>query len=86
MTSQHLLSRLDAAEARLALTSAATCGHGVAVLWLDEARRSDPSAVPDAFYVNRGDPYTETLLYDVRRNRYLTIGWGDWLEAQEAGR
>lgn len=84
MTCPHLLARLDEAEARLARVSAATHGHGVEALWLDEAARTDPQAVPDAFYVNRGDPYIATLIYDVRRHEYITAGWGDWLEAEEA--
>lgn len=40
-------------------------------------------AVPDALYVNRGDPYIVTTIYDVRRDTFLTIAWGDWLEEAE---
>lgn len=83
MTCQSLLARLDAAEARLARVSQATHGHGVEVVWRNESARYDPRAVPDAFYVNRGDPYVATLLYDVAQDEYVTIAWGDWLEAFE---
>ncbi len=84
MTCQRLLARLDDAEKRLARFSLATSGHGVEALWRDEQMRFDPEAVPDAFYVNRGDPYIRTLLYDVRADAFIDIAWGDWLEAQEA--
>lgn len=84
MTCQLLLARLDYAERRLARFSAVTGDHGVEALWLDESARSDPQGVPDAFYVNRGDPYVRTLLYDVRKDVFLDVAWGDWLEAQEA--
>lgn len=83
MTCQNLLARLDAAEARLARVSQATNGHGVEVIWRDESARYDPQAVPDAFYINRGDPYVATLLYDVARDEYVTVAWGDWLEDAE---
>lgn len=80
MTCKQLLARLDAAEARLARISAESGGHGVEVLWLDESARYDPQAVPDAFYVNRGDPYVLTSLYDVRQDAFQETSWGDWLE------
>ena len=44
------------------------------------------SGVPDALYVVRFNPYDETLLYDVRRDRFLTVAWPDWFEEQEAER
>jgi hypothetical protein len=81
MTCPLLLARLDAAEAQLARVSAASGGHGVEVLWREESARYDPHAVPDAFYVNRGDPYVTTQLYDVGRDEFVTVAWGDWLEA-----
>ncbi len=85
MTRQHLLSCLAAAEVRLAFTAAANGGHGVRTLRLGETHHC-PDEAPDALCADPGDPYTETLLYDVRRRRFLTVAWGDWLEAQEAGR
>lgn len=80
MTCPHLLARLDEAEARLARVCLATHGHGVEALWRDEAQRYDPHGVPDALYVNRGDPYAQTLLYDVRGDCFVAVAWGDWLE------
>lgn len=85
MTCQHLLARLDAAEARLSRTSEAFDGHGVEFIWRNETDRFSPHAVPDALYINYGDPYIRTLLYDVRRGEYLTVAWGDWLETSQSG-
>jgi hypothetical protein len=31
--------------------------------------------------VNHGDPYVTTQLYDVGRDEFITIAWGDWFEA-----
>jgi hypothetical protein len=40
-----------------------------------------------ALYVNMGDTYESTLVYDVDKNRWWITSWGDWLEAEErAGR
>ena len=83
MTCPHLLAHLDEAEARLARVSLATHGHSVEALWRDESARDDPHGVPDAFYINRGDPYITTLIYEVRRDEFIAIGWGDWLEIEE---
>lgn len=59
---------------------------GVEAIWLDEARRSDPRGRPNALYVNRGETYARTLLYDTARAVFLEISWGDWLEAEELRR
>lgn len=75
---RHL--RLKAAKLRLAYTCAATRGLYVGRSFLDEADRDEPGAVPDALYVTRFNPYDATLLYDVRRGRFLTMAWTDWLE------
>lgn len=83
MTCSHLLARLDAAEARLSRISEAFDAHGVAFIWRNKADRFDPYAVPDALYVNYGDPYIRTLLFD---GEYVVTAWGDWLEAHEAAR
>jgi len=80
------LARVDAAEARLERVSLATGGHGVEAIFLIEADRSGPRGLPDALYINRGDPYVPTLLYDVRRDAFLETAWGDWLEAEETRR
>ncbi len=37
-----------------------------------------------AAYVNVGDTYTATLLYDTQAGEFLVTSYGDWLEAYEA--
>jgi hypothetical protein len=36
-----------------------------------------------ALYVNTGDPYNATVVYDVERDVFYCTDWGDWLEAYE---
>lgn len=38
---------------------------------------------PSCMYVNTGDTYNATLLYDDRLNKFLVTSWGDWMEEQE---
>jgi hypothetical protein len=33
-----------------------------------------------ALYVNMGDTYDTTILYDATRNRFYATSWGDWVE------
>lgn len=37
-----------------------------------------------ALYLNTGDTYNTTLLYDVEEDRFYITTWGDWVEAEEA--
>lgn len=34
-------------------------------------------------YVNMGDTYSTTLLYDTEKERFLIGDWGDWFERHE---
>lgn len=34
-------------------------------------------------YVNMGDPYALTVIYDTRRGRFYPACWGDWVELHE---
>jgi hypothetical protein len=77
-------ARLKVAELRLAYSCAATRGLYIGTVFLDGAKGGGDDAEPDALYVTRFNPYDETLLYDVRRCRFLTISWPDWYEAQGA--
>ena len=56
-------------------------GHGI------EAIRGDgwDSFYGDtaALYVNQGDTYAETLLYDIDRGKWLVTTVGDWIEREE---
>ena len=37
-------------------------------------------------YVNMGDPYVTTLVYDVDNEQFIICGYGDWVEsAEDAG-
>ena len=80
------LARVDAAQRRLAAIADERFGFGVDAVFVDESDRSVPPGIPDALYVNRGDPYVRTTLYDVAEDRVLDIAWADWLEAAEAER
>jgi hypothetical protein len=33
-----------------------------------------------ALYVNTGDTYNPTILYDVNAGKFLVTSWGDWVE------
>jgi hypothetical protein len=71
-----------AAEDALQVANDVMRGHGVEVIngaglfrgyWQDAI----------AAYVNMGDTYTTTLLYDRLKDRFYITSWGDWLEAFE---
>ena len=36
-----------------------------------------------ALYVNTGEPYDSTLIYDTEKERFTVGNWGDWVSAQE---
>lgn len=55
-------------------------GYGVEALqdenaWVDRYWQSTL-----ALYVNKGDTYSTTLLYDTENDRYLITSWGDFYE------
>lgn len=47
---------------------------------------TDSCTRPAAVYLNTGDTYAATLLYDVDRNRWYVTSWGDWVETAERTR
>lgn len=55
-------------------------GFGVEVIW----GNADPYSFrskPDLLYVNMGDPYVPTVIYDNVSNRFLWgLSWGDIVE------
>lgn len=53
-------------------------GHGVEAIF----HGSDPMH-PDAVYVNMGETYAATILYDYRSGTFKVTSWGDWVEKQE---
>ena len=38
-----------------------------------------------ALYVNTGDTYNVTVLYDTERNKFYVTSWGEWYEEWQAG-
>jgi len=58
-------------------------GHGVEAL-RDENAQDSYYGDTIATYVNMGDTYETTLLYDVREHTFHVTSWGDWYEAYEA--
>ena len=65
--------------------------HDVAMHVLDamagtygvEAIEGDSVFWPAAEYLNTGDTYRATLVYDFARDRFSVESWGDWLEKAE---
>jgi len=51
-------------------------GHGV-----EHLRSRNGKA--EAYYVNRGDTYSTTILLDIGKDRIWVTSWGDWLETEE---
>lgn len=49
----------------------------------DEAIFKPGSHQPDAEYINLGDTYNTTLLYDHLAQRWMVTTYGDWIERQE---
>jgi len=41
------------------------------------------SGNPAAAYVNTGETYEPTIVFDRRRNRVWATSWGAWVEAEE---
>jgi hypothetical protein len=39
-----------------------------------------------ALYVNQGDTYAPTIIYDVIANRFYVGGYGDWVEWRESNK
>lgn len=57
-------------------------GHGVEAVRAEGAWDSYYVDIV-ALYVNMGDTYVATLIYDIDKNRWWITSWGDWLEAEE---
>lgn len=57
-------------------------GYGVEAIFRDGGRIS-----PDMEYVNMGDPYNATVVYDYIDGKFIVTAWGDWIEhAEKQGR
>lgn len=60
-------------------------GHGVEAV-RDENAWDNYYGDTVATYVNMGDTYVTTLLYDTRNNEFHITSWGDWYEKYEQER
>lgn len=56
-------------------------GYGIEVITDNNWRRYYGSIC--ALYVNMGDTYDTTVLYDVDANEFVVTSYGDWLEQKE---
>lgn len=48
--------------------------------WMDEYWGPSLETVSLAIYLNVGDPYVTTLLYDTVQRKFMLTTWADWLE------
>lgn len=53
-------------------------GYGVEAIW-----GKDSFTQPVATYVNMGDTYDATVVYDYEKRSYQVTSWGDWVEEAE---
>lgn len=53
-------------------------GYGV------EAIFGDSYTEPDMDYINLGDTYTTTIVFDRLKWKWRVMSWGDWVEEAEA--
>lgn len=75
----------DEVDAVLDLANVLLSAHGVEAIRADaQVDRYYYDIV--ALYVNMGDPYVPTVLYDTEREKFEAASWGDWLEAQQRSR
>jgi len=67
-----------AAERRLIVVNKIIDGHGVEAL----ADRDDNSSsyLPHAIYINTGDTYSPTILFDYHTRNFSLTTWGDYVE------
>ena len=61
-------------------------GHGVEYLRPDFKHGYGTGEPKGAYYVNMGDTYEATLIYDALKNDFLVGSYGDFVEAEERKR
>ena len=59
-------------------------GHGVEAIRVEGTYVDSHYLDIVALYVNMGDTYDATVLYDTREEKFLVTSWGDFCEAMEA--
>lgn len=75
--------RHDVVDAVLDAVNEVIDGYGVEALESHDAPNDRYYFDIVALYVNKGDPYVPTVLYDVHADKLMVCSWGDWLESQE---
>lgn len=86
----YLLDKLRAgaerqrAEQIMGTASEVLGGHGVEALHDEAAYANAYFEDVIALYVNMGDPYVATVLYDTESERFLVAAWGDFQDSHEA--
>jgi len=67
-------------EQRLCAINEALNGYGVEVI--GDMNQGDDNKI-HAEYINMGDTYSATILFDRHRGRFQLTTWGDWVETFE---
>lgn len=72
------LNRPRFLELQLAAVNALLEGHGV-----ESIQKTGTYGTPEAQYINMGDTYNPTVIWDDGRASWFIESWGDWLEKAE---
>lgn len=71
----------SAVEKQMAILNSVLEGYGVEAIRGDTWDRYFTDAC--ALYINMGEAYVPTILYDVCRKRFLVSTWADWVEKHQ---
>jgi hypothetical protein len=58
-------------------------GHGIESSRMEGYYKNHYWSVCICIYVNQGESYAITIIYDVVNDRFEFTSWGDWIEAME---
>ena len=58
-------------------------GYGIEAVWNEGEGPNDCISDPRAEYINMGDTYTTTILFDFQKGKYFLTTWGDFVESME---
>jgi hypothetical protein len=72
------IDTLSIPEQKLLAVNDVIQGFGTKSVWLD-----NDSGYPSAEYIDVGDPYVETILYDYQADAFQITCFADWLRPQE---
>ncbi len=72
------IDKLSIPEQKLFAINDVIQGFGTEAAWLD-----DSSDYPSAEYIDVGDPYVATILYDYQTDTFQVTCLADWLNPQE---